>query len=463
VLNDLIQFSLIVVAALVVAGVAIAQTTPDQIAASVPDGWDSLFFGRQIDHHWAQQGLPALDARIRAPVSQGGDGYALFGFFVSMLFLKGVFVSMAGPTPNYAIQHILSTRSPREAALENLVMCVASLLPRFLFIGGVTVIAIVFFKPDLQGALNRVEVEQTAKLQAQAAQDGEPLEVKLQKTQLKTARTEIEGVLPKVIQGGSRVPVGCKGLILAGLLAAFMSTFVSTVNSGAAYVVNDIYKRYFHPDAAPRRLVLLGYLTSIAVIVLGILFGYATQGVHSITEWIVSGLVPAFVAPNVLKWHWWRFNGFGFFAGMVAGTAAALVLPPLVPGIHPVSLFWSILAMSTAASVIGCLLTRPDREETLKSFYRTVRPWGWWRPVYEKLREELPALERNRDLPRDVFNLAIGLVWQTAMVALPIYVVLQQWGRAALCLAVFAVTSVVLKFTWFDRLGPGEMYMPEDR
>ena len=275
-----------------------------------------------------------------------------------------------------------------------------------------------------------MEAEQTAKLEAEAAQDGEPLAVKLQKAQLKTARTEVEAVLPKVILGGSYVPVGCKGLILAGLLAAFMSTFVSTVNSGAAYVVNDIYKRYFHPDASPRRLVTLGYLTSIAVIVLGILFGYATQGVHSITEWIVSGLVPAFVAPNVLKWHWWRFNGFGFFAGMVAGTAAALALPPLVPGIHPVSLFWSILAIGTAASVVGCLLTPPDREETLKSFYRTVRPWGWWGPIYRKLREELPALERNRDFPRDALNLAVGLVWQTAMVALPIYVVLQQWGRA---------------------------------
>ena len=463
VLNDLIQFTLIVVAALVIAGVAISQTSPEQIAASVPDGWDNLFFGSQIDHHWAERGLPALDAKIRAPVAQGGDGYAMFGFFISMLFLKGVFVSMAGLTPNYAIQHILSTRSPREAALENLVMCVASLFPRFLFIGGITIIAIVFFKPDLQNALNRVESEQVAKLAAEAAQDGEPLEVKLQKAQLKTARTEVEAVLPKVIQGGSYVPVGCKGLILAALLAAFMSTFVSTVNSGAAYVVNDIYKRYLHPDASPRRLVTLAYLTSVIVIVLGILFGYATQGVHSITEWIVSGLVPAFVAPNVLKWHWWRFNGFGFFAGMVAGTAAALALPPLVPGIHPVPLFWSILAISTAASVIGCVLTPPDREETLKSFYRTVRPWGWWGPIYRKLREELPDLEKNRDFPRDMLNLAVSLVWQTAMVALPIYAVLQQWGRAGLCLAVFVVTSAVLKFTWYDKLGPGEMYMPDGR
>ena len=62
---------------------------------------------------------PSLQERI---YGAGGDGYSVFGFFICMLFLKGVLVSMAGPTPNYAIQHILSTRSPREAALENMVM-----------------------------------------------------------------------------------------------------------------------------------------------------------------------------------------------------------------------------------------------------------------------------------------------------------------------------------------------------
>ena len=156
VLNDLIQFTLIVVAALVIAGIAMARTTPDQIMAAVPAGWDQLFPGWRLDYDWASCGLPALDARINAPVAQGGDGWALFGFFVGMLFLKGVAVSMAGPTPNYAIQHVLSTRSPREAALENLVMCVASLLPRFLLIGGITVVGLVFFQRDLEHSLDAV-------------------------------------------------------------------------------------------------------------------------------------------------------------------------------------------------------------------------------------------------------------------------------------------------------------------
>ena len=93
--------------------------------------------------------MPQLNERIYGPIAQGGDGYSLFMFFTGMLFFKGVLVSMAGPTPNYAIQHILSTRSPREAALENMVMAMVSLAPRFLLIAGIAVLGIVFFSPDL--------------------------------------------------------------------------------------------------------------------------------------------------------------------------------------------------------------------------------------------------------------------------------------------------------------------------
>jgi Na+/proline symporter len=299
------------------------------------------------------------------------------------------------------------------------------------------------------------------------------------------AKVDFEVILPAVVLND--LPVGCKGLILAALLAAFMSTFVSTVNSGAAYVVNDIYKRYLNPQAGPRRLVLLGYAVSVAVIVAGIVFGYATKNVHSVTKWVVAALVPAFVAPNVLKWHWWRFNGYGFFAGMLAGTAAAVFLPMLPAlarqlqpqaaagtflagalaslgrGIHDVPLFLLILTFSFAASVGVCLLTRPEPDEVLKRFYRTVRPWGWWTPIYEKCRAENPAFERNRDFSRDVFNLGVGLVWQVSMVTLPIYLVIQHWGKMALSLAVLVATSAILKFTWYDRLGADDMYCPKDR
>ena len=255
------------------------------------------------------------------------------------------------------------------------------------------------------------------------------------------------------------MPIGFKGILIAALLASFMSTFVSTVNSGAAYVVNDIYKRYINPTAPPKRYVVLAWITSSAVILLGIGFGFFTVSVHKITEWIVSALVPAFVAPNVLKWHWWRFNGYGFFAGMVAGTVAAVL--KLYVNIHPVFGFLLILAVSFAASVIVCLLTEPESDQVLMKFYRTVRPWGYWQPVFEKCRAQDPSFQKNQDFKRDMFNIAVGLVWQTSLVTSPIYLVIQHWKELWISLGACLITSVILKFSWYDKLGPGDMYLEE--
>jgi Na+/proline symporter len=425
VVNDLIQFVLKVIAAVGIAAIAILTIRPEQIMAAVPAGWDHLFFGWKLNLDWSNL-IPALQHRVAAPVSQGGDGYSLFLFFIAMLFLKGVLVSMAGPTPNYAIQHVLSTRSPREAALENMMMALVSLAPRFLLIAGISVLGIVFFHDDL---------------------------AQLVATKGKGAK--FEEILPQVLSRGY-VPVGFKGILIAALLASFMSTFVSTVNSGAAYVVNDIYKRYINPDAPPRRYVVCAWITSSAVILLGIVFGFITRDVHSVTRWITSALIPAFVMPNVLKWHWWRFNGYGFFAG----TAAAIIIPGMLPTLHEVFTFLLILGVGAAASVAVCLGSQPEPDEVLESFYRTVRPWGFWRPVLAKCRLHDPAFEPNRELRRDLFNLAVGLVWQTAMVAAPIYLVIQHWPQFWLSSAIFLATSLVLKFTWYDALH-GDGYLAD--
>jgi Na+/proline symporter len=433
VMNDVIQFFLIAIAAVIIGAIAMHATTSQDVLSAVPDGWDQMFFGWRLDLDWSNH-IPRLNDKLYNPIGQGGDGYSIFGLFVLMLFLKGVLVSMAGPTPNYAIQHILSTRSPREAALENLMMAVASLAPRFLLIAGIGTLGIVYFGPELQamGAGGKVDFEQ---------------------------------ILPDVVN--RYLPIGAKGLILAALLAAFMSTFDSTVNSGAAYVVNDIYKRYLDPKAPARRYVILSYICSVGIIALGIAFGFATKNIHSITEVLVSVIVPAFVIPNVIKWHWWRFNGYGFFAGMVAGTLSALVLlfigkPEYMAHLHlePIRLhpvyvtFPIIMLLATIASVGVCLLTRPEEDAVLKKFYRTVRPWGFWQPIYEKCLAEDLTIQPNRDFWRDWFNVIVGIVWELAMVAAPIFLVIQQYSKALLCGVVFAVTSVVLKFTWYDNLEP---------
>jgi Na+/proline symporter len=250
--------------------------------------------------------------------------------------------------------------------------------------------------------------------------------------------------------------VGLTGLLLAGLLAAFMSTFAATVNAGPAYIVNDIYKRFINPTASNKVQVRMSYLTTILVVAVGIVFGFLTETITEVTLWIVGGLYGGYVAANVLKWHWWRFNGFGFFWGMIIGTLGALVVPPIVkyfwPGTNTLYAFPAIFLFSALGCFLGTLLTKPEDEEILKKFYMTVRPWGFWKPITDKIKAEQPGFEPNTDCGRHWFNVIVGIIWQTSLVALPIYVVIQRPRGILGALLVLAATTAILKKSWFDHL-----------
>jgi hypothetical protein len=114
--------------------------------------------------------------------------------------------------------------------------------------------------------------------------------------------------------------------------------------------------------------------------------------------------------------------------------------------------FPMLLVVSLAGTFLGTFLTPPEREEVLLDFYTRTRPWGWWGPIRDAAMRRDPAFQPNRNFARDVFNVVVGIVWQTAFVALPIYIVIHYWNAAAICLAVILITSAILKRTWYDRL-----------
>jgi Na+/proline symporter len=275
---------------------------------------------------------------------------------------------------------------------------------------------------------------------------------------------DFELVLPYAL--GRFVPTGLLGFLIAGLLAAFMSNFAATVNAAPPYFVNDIYKRFINPNASPRTYVRLSYLSSFVVVLVGASIGWYVASVNSVVLWIVSGLWGGYTASNVLKWYWWRFNGYGYFWGMVTGIASSLILPSLLPKISLVGGFLQahsvnsdvalVFPLTFAISLAGCLagtwLTKPEDDEILKDFYRRVRPWGFWGPVLNKVHAEDPSFERNKDFWRDMFNIVVGIIWQVSLVALPMYVVIQKFRNAAVTAVIIAITSIVLKFTWYDHL-----------
>ena len=424
VLTDLLQFGLLTVASVFIAIVAINKVSPEALAKVVPAGWNELLFGWKLNLDWS-----GLIDQLNTKISK--DGFSLFGILIMMMLFKGLLVSMAGPSPGYGMQHVLSTRNPREAALENWWMSIVQLVPRFLMITGIAVLGLVYFSPQVNQMLAAGE------------------------------KFDFEKILPYVIK--DFVPVGLVGVLLAGLLAAFMSTFDSTVNAGAAYLVNDIYKRYLNPNATTKRYVHFSYFCSILLVVVAIVVGIRIKSIHNITTWIAFGLYGGYVAPNILKWHWWRFNGYGYFAGMIAGVVAALVPLLIVPDMNRIYILPFSLLISTIASIVVCLRTPPEKDEVLESFYRNVRPWGFWKPVYENLVRKNPNLQKNTNFRRDAFNVGIGIIWQLNLMVIPICIVIRQYDTLWISIVVLVITSIIMKFTWYDKLGPGDMYVAEDK
>jgi len=410
VLTDLIQFTILTVVSIFIGCIAFARVSPEQLASAVPEGWTNISIVWRLDLNWS--GL--IDA-VNTNIAK--DGYSLFGIFLMMVLFKGFLASMAGPTPGYDMQRVLAARDSKSAALMSGLVSTVLFFPRYMMIAGIAVLALVFYSPQLEAMGTEVDFEQ---------------------------------ILPYVIS--NFIPTGLVGFMLAGLLAAFMSTFDSTVNSGAAYLVNDIYKRYINPNASDKRYVRISYVCSILIVIVGISFGFITESIDSVLKWIVAGLYGGYIAPNVLRWYWWRMNGFGYFAGMIAGIASALIVPVIMPDMSALHSFPIHLALSAIASVVASLMTQPDTDETLKGFYRQVRPWGFWKPVHQKVIAESPDFVTNASFARDAVNLIVGIVWQLMFTTIPIYLVIKHYRSMMVCILILVVTSIFLKYNWYDKL-----------
>jgi SSS family solute:Na+ symporter len=414
VITEVMQFTILTVTAIAIGIIAMWKVSPEMIHKAIPAGWTNPFFGWKLDLNWTGI-LDQVNDAIKS------DGNEMFGIVFGLMFFKGVLASLAGPAPNYDMQRILATRNPREASLMNGMVNVVLYFPRYLMIAGITVLALAFLMPNLQAM----------------------------------PKPDFELLLPTVLR--DYVPTGILGLLLAGLLAALMSNFAATLNAAPAYIVNDIYKRFFNPAMPPKAQVQWSRITSLIVLVIGILFGALTTSITEVMMWIVGGLYGGYVMANVLKWYWWRFNGHGYFWGMMAGLLSAMFMPGLavLAGFHVANtlyLFPGILACSVAGCLLGTWLTKPEDDAVLKKFYLTVNPWGAWGPIREKVMAENPNFRPNPDFFKDTINVIVGILWQLSLTALPIYIVLREWSWAGGIAVILVATSVFLKFNWYDKL-----------
>lgn len=405
---DVLQYLIMTVSGIIIA--VIAMTNLGRSTLNVPEGWQSPFFGLKLDLDWG-----GIINEVNSVIAN--DGFTLFSVFMMMVLFKGILMSAAGPAPNYDMQKILASKSPREAAMMSGSVSVLLLPFRYLMITGFVVLALLYYE--------RLDL-------------------------IIGGRIDFEQILPSAIS--QFVPAGLMGLLLAGLIAAFMSTFAGTLNAAQAYLINDIYLKYISPDAKGKKVTHISYLIGAIVVCVSIVLGIYAKNVDSVLKWIVSALYGSYVVSNVLKWYWWRLNGNGYFWGMVSGLIPAMIMPLFVADKDMLYFFPVLLVISLAGCLVGTFASPPTDEKVLIEFYRKVKPWGFWKPIHEKTLQLYPDFKENKNFRRDMFNVFIGTIWQTGLVALPIFIVIKNTYGWVISLTIVAITSLLLKKLWWDNL-----------
>ena len=409
VFTDMIQGMLIFASMVYVCVVAVTHySLPDVFLVSIPMN-DGTFQAIQTTRDAWTQVVPAW--KMDFDPESGYAIYNLLGVAILFYFVRTMIEGYGGAS-GYMAQRYFAARSDRDAGKLSL-LWILLLSFRWPFIVSVAMMGIAY-------------------------------------SQTHGVIADPEHVLPIVV--GHMIPVGMKGLIVAALMAAAMSTFDSTVNAGAAYWVRDIYQAYLNPRATERQLVWQGRWVTVVIAGTGLVFGLTVKHINEIWGWITMGIAVGMLIPMVVRWYWWRMNGAGFALGAAVGMLSAVVQRWLFPGWPEYVSFCVVAVLALVGILLGTLMTRPPDEHVLVTFYRRTRPFGLWGPIRKKISSI--HLERiHRENRRDIVAVLMAVPWQLSLFLMWMMLILRQWDTARALLLVLAVLSVGLYFLWYRHLG----------
>lgn len=195
------------------------------------------------------------------------------------------------------------------------------------------------------------------------------------------------------------------GLVVASLIAAFMSTVSTSINWGASYLTNDLYQRFINPEATQPQLVLVGRLSSVFVTVIGAIAAFYADDIYTVFELVIAiGTGPGLIL--ILRWFWWRINAATELAAMLSGLLMGVVTS-FVPVFREMFADFGLrLLVISVVTITICftvmLLTPRESDNTLDEFYRRVRPdaRGWRRQ--QQRTQVIPLQDLGHDLQQAI-------------------------------------------------------------
>jgi Na+/proline symporter len=221
----------------------------------------------------------------------------------------------------------------------------------------------------------------------------------------------------------TKLPSGLLGIVLASLVAAYMSTISTQLNWGSSYIVFDFYKQQINPEASEKRLVAVGRISTVVLMVLSAALALLLQNALQLFNLLLvfgagTGLI------FILRWFWWRINAWSEIVAMFASGIVSLVLTiPTVDtylfnaetGILPGwAKFLIVVGVTSAVWLIATFITKPESEEVLENFYRRTQPGGpGWKSVIVKAKSkniEIEAGQEGWSVPSGIIAMLLGCV-----------------------------------------------------
>jgi Na+/proline symporter len=276
---------------------------------------------------------------------------------------------------------------------------------------------------------------------------------------LKTAFPHVD---PDIVKNDLAYPAmltflrpGLLGIVVASLIAAYMSTMSTHLNWGSSYIVNDFYKRFIKPDASEEQLVLIGRISTVVLTVLAgamaLLLENALQAFHIMLQ-IGAGTGLIFI----LRWFWWRINAFTELAGMVVSFLVALALLVIRKyqwaTFDPSQELLIGVTITTTCWLIVTFLTRPTDSQTLRKFYRLIRPGGnGWNAVLRRAEADNDPIKetaRPGDLPLGIICMVVGCFAVYSTVFAVGFYIYSKTTSAVICTIIAIAAAVFLTKTW---------------
>ena len=251
------------------------------------------------------------------------------------------------------------------------------------------------------------------------------------------------------------LPAGLLGLVIAALIAAYMSTIATHLNWGSSYVVNDFYKRFIKPEASEKEQVNVGRLTTVVLMFFSALLALAlTNALQAFNILLQIGAGTGLIF--ILRWFWWRINAWSEISAMIISFAVAvffeLIAPKMNIDIAPHLKLISGVAITTVGWLAVTFLTQPASRDTLLSFYKLIKPSpGGWRPVLDQAIAEgkITAAEIvPGKLPLEILCMVSGCFLVYGALFGIGFLVYGEMGKAMIGFVVAAIATWILIRSW---------------